>query len=48
MGNTSCYYSSSTTGQNSCRSNSSNDTIVNIGIIIGIVIGSLAGISIVE
>jgi hypothetical protein len=46
MWNTSCYYYSSSIGQNICTSNSSNDTIVNIGIIIGIVIESLADISI--
>jgi len=46
MWNTWCYYYSSSIGQNTCRSNFSRDTIINIGIIIGIVIESLADISI--
>lgn len=47
MGSTSSYCSSSATGQNCCTSDSSNDTVVKIGIIIGIVIGSLSDISII-
>lgn len=47
MGNNSCSYYLSSTGELNCTSNTTNDRIVNIGIIVGIIIGSLAGIFII-
>jgi hypothetical protein len=47
MGTTSCNYSSSTTGYNGCLSNYPTDTILSIGVIVGIVLGSLAGIFVI-